>query len=150
MIAIPATTAPATFDPTDVPRVDAAHLARMLDLLVSGGHGLMMLRGADATALAALEAAFWRGFSGDTATGVSTLVRFRAVLEAFASRRLRSLLMRDGYAVLKAAFQAAAETRLNASRGFNPQGLVWSVTAELASARRRAAPVHGYATQIAA
>lgn len=150
MIAVPAMNTTAALDPTDVPRVAAAHLAHMLELLVGSGDGLMLLHGADAADTETVEADFWRGFTGDTATGVAALVRFRALVEVFASRRLQSLLMHEGFVVLKAAFHVAAEIRLNTARGFSPQGLVWAVTAELATARRRPGVERGYADQIAA
>ena len=150
MIATTALTAPAAFDPTDVPRVDADHLARMLDLLVGSSQGLTMLRGTDAAAMTALERDFWRDFIGETATGVATLVRFRALMDAFASRRLKSLLLHEGYAVLQAAFNVAAGIRLSTARGFNPQGLVWAVTAELAASRRQLGVHHDESRRIAA
>lgn len=140
----------AALDTTDIPRADPALLALMLELLVDSGHGLIMLNDTDVAAVQSVELAFWRHFDGDTAEGVATIVRFRALIAVFASRRLASLLMREGFPVLQAAFRVAADLRLNPSRGFSPQGIVWAVTAALNSSRSRPRAQQGATAQFAA
>lgn len=150
MITAPVMSATAAFDPTDVPNADPAHLMRMLAVLIRNGDGLVVLREPDPRAMKAIEAEFWADFSGDTATGVATVIRFRALIEVFAARRLKSLLLREGLVVLQAAFRVAAGLRLNSARGFNPQGLVWAVTAVAASQHGSARPDYAATTQMAA
>lgn len=122
----------AAFDLADVPRTEPRHLERLMAILVRQGHGLMLIRGADDAVLRAVEAEFWAVSEGDTQSAVAAMVRFRAVVDAFAARRLKSLLLNEGLAVLGAVFRVAASMRLNAARGFSPQGLVWGVAADAA------------------
>lgn len=120
------------FDPADVPRAEPEHLAHLMRILIREGQGLLLLRGVDDAVLEALEADFWREFGGGTASGVAAIVRFRALIDAFASRRLRALLLNEGLPVLARVFRVAAGMRLNAARGLSPQGLVSGVAAEAA------------------
>lgn len=147
MAAAAATSLSAGFDPTDVPAADPEHLARLLRILVRQGDGLMMLRGADAASLRAVETAFWAELDADTASGIAAIVRFRAVIDAFAARKLRALLLNEGLPALARVLRVAAALRLNASRGFSPHHLLWGVAADAAripplrSPQRRSARV---------
>lgn len=136
------------FDLADVPAVDPRHLERLMAILIRHGHGLMLLRGADDRVLRTVEAEFWREVRGEPealtradpppvptearSPALAAMIRFRAVVDAFAARRLKALLLDEGLAVLGPVFRVAASMRLNAARGFSPQGLVWGVAAAAA------------------
>jgi hypothetical protein len=114
------------FDPTDVPTVTLAEMWLVMRCAIEAERGLVLVRGATADDIRTIEAAFWRGWRGDTARGAAILLRFWRLAEAFAGRRLKDRLMADGFAGLEPALAAAAGLRLNAGWGFAPQRLVWA------------------------
>jgi hypothetical protein len=129
-----------SFDLTDVPAVDARHLALAMRILIEEGQGLVFLRGLDAAARAALEARFWREFTGTTAEGVATLLRLHSLAAAFGARRLRAMLMVRGYALIEPSLAVAARLRLNAAWGFSPQKILSALRAAPSAARTTAEP----------
>jgi hypothetical protein len=116
------------FDLTDVPAVTLAEMWLPMRIALDGERGLVFLRGGAAAELAAIEARFWHAYRGDAARGTAILIRFRRLAEAFGGRRLRDLLMRNGFRALAPALAAAAQLRLNAGWGFAPQRLLWAMT----------------------
>lgn len=106
-------------DETDVPRVDPADLARAMRFMIDSGRGLVLLRGVSATDMQELESAVWPHLQGSIAKRRAVLVRFQYLVEVFAARRLRDLMMRRGFRLIAPAIQLAAQTRLNTKWGFS-------------------------------
>ncbi len=128
------------FDPTDVPTVTLAEMWLVMRSAIEAERGLVLVRGATADDIRTIEAAFWRGWRGDTARGAAILLRFWRLAEAFAGRRLKDRLMADGFAGLEPALAAAAGLRLNAGWGFPPQRLVWAMARHASPTTAATAP----------
>jgi hypothetical protein len=105
---------------TDVPLVDAKHLALAMEFMVKTGRGLTMLRGITEAELRQVDQALWDELSSNPAERVAVLVRLRCLIRVFAARRLADLLLHTGYRLLAPAVRVAARMRLNADLGFNP------------------------------
>ncbi|MDX2258854.1 MAG: hypothetical protein NW205_08055 [Hyphomicrobiaceae bacterium] len=125
-VAQPATTA-SDFDVADVPGVSAADMAVAIAAMVRSGQSNVLFQPRGKAAREAIEAGFWSSFRGPTAAGVATLLRFWALVDAFAHSRLKSRLMNEGFALLGPAGAVAAGQRLNATWGFAPQRLMWAL-----------------------
>lgn len=128
------TAAATPFDLADVPAADPADLARLMSILIRNGHGLALLEGVERGARDAAETEFCSTDDIGGRTGAVAIVRFRALMQAFATpsfvgERLQRLFLDHGLALLPSLFRVAAAMRLNAERGFNPQRLLWSVAA---------------------
>jgi len=124
-----------TLHMTDVPFVPAAALARAMRCMIDDGKGLVLLRGLAAEDMQALEAAIWDRLEGTLAERRAVLVRFQALADVFASRRLREMMLRHGFPLLAPAMQVAARLRLNAERGFSPFTFHCALQALLAGMR---------------
>ncbi len=123
------------FDTTDLPRIDSDALHLAMRLAIQDGHGLMLMRGAGAGERQRLENLFWQNFEGDTRDGVATLVRLWGMVDVFQSRRLQVMLLEQGFAIVAAAIEVAASSRLNIDRGFNPQHFVMALARRAQPAR---------------
>lgn len=136
---------PATpaFDLTDLPPVEPRHLMIAMQIAIEHGCGLSVLHGLDEATARSLEQAFWQRFSGETAEGVASLLRFRSLSGLFKSRRLEAMLLEQGFALLAPAVHLAAGMRLNVSWGFNPQRFLIALAAM--TAQPTPAPVRGEA-----
>jgi hypothetical protein len=110
-----------TWDPSDVPTVAAEDLAAPMRRLIAEGRGLVLLRGLEAQDAALAEDSLRRRLGKTPSRELAALMRFRALVEVFASRRLRELMMERGHEVIAPALQVAAGLRLNLKWGFNPQ-----------------------------
>ncbi len=117
----------AALDLSDVPVVAPADLERLGRLVVAHGRGLVLYRGANADDRDVIEQAFWDDFTGETRQGVATLLRFWSLVDVFTAKRLRQRLLDEGHAILAKATIAAAQLRLNAQWGFNPQRVLWAL-----------------------
>ena len=98
----------------DVPRVDAAELDMPMRLLVGKGQGLALLKGLTDHEIRELENEIWSGFEGSDEARLAVALRFRALLDVFASRRLKGLLIERGFRLIAAAIQEASRLPLNA------------------------------------
>jgi hypothetical protein len=112
------------FDLTDLPKAAPATLALAMRVLVAEGRALILLHGATPDDRARIEARFWQSFEGTTEDGVVALLRLWSLVDVFKARRLQSLLLDRGYALLADAARIAAESRINLSWGFNPQRML--------------------------
>jgi hypothetical protein len=121
-----------TLDMTDVPAVPAPALARAMRILIDDGKGLVLLRGLPAADMRALEAAVWDELEGALAERRAVLVRFQALVDVFASRRLQSLMLRRGFPLIAPALHLAAQMRLNIGRGFSPTTFTYALHSLLA------------------
>ncbi len=118
-------------DLTDVPTVSEFELARPMKLLVEKERALCLLKGASLEDRRMIEEAFWDAYHGPTVRGVTIMLRFWCLVEAFSAKRFKALLLHRGFQAIGPAVAAASKLRLNASWGFNPQRLLWSIQGEL-------------------
>jgi hypothetical protein len=119
----------AKLDPTDVPQVTASDLNRPMQMLIANGQGLALLKGLSEHELRELEDSLWSDFKSDADTRVAVALRFRALVDVFAARRLKNMLLERGFKVIAAAISAASEQRLNTRFGFNAQRLLRAIDA---------------------
>ena len=116
-----------TWDLSDVPAVEAGELAALMRTLIENGRGLVLLRGLEEQDLNVVQAEVQRRFHSQPQTALAVFVRFRQLVEVFAARRLKNLMLDRGHALMAPAIAIAASLRLNANRGFNPQRFVLSL-----------------------
>jgi hypothetical protein len=120
-----------TWDLTDIPTVDADDLGAAMRNLIENGRGLAILRGLSEADLDTVQSTFKQRFNGDPQRALAAFVRFRQMIEVFASRRLQDMLLRRGHGLIAPALRVAAALRLNGHRGFNPQQFVLSLNSAL-------------------
>jgi hypothetical protein len=112
------------FNLADVPMVKASDLGFIVQLLVDNGQGLALLRGMREDEIRDIEDRLWADFGGSSDARLATALRFRALLQVFASRRLKALFLERGFRTLLAAAQEAASRPLNVRFGFNSQRML--------------------------
>jgi hypothetical protein len=112
------------FNLADVPVVDASDLGFVLQHLVDSGQGLALLRGLQETEIRDIEDRLWTEFQGANDARLATALRFRALLQVFASRRLKALFLERGFRLLLAVAHEAATRPLNVRFGFNSQRML--------------------------
>lgn len=120
-----------TWDPSDVPTVAAEDLAAPMRRLIAEGRGLVLLRGLMPDDRAIVEECLHQRLGCDPSRELAALMRFRALMDVFACRRLSELLLERGHEVIGPALQTAAELRLSLRWGFNPQRFGWALSALL-------------------
>ncbi len=108
----------------DVPPVTAADLAVAMRIAIDHGHGLALYKGLKEEEIRAIEADLWTRFSDKPETRLAVALRFRALLDVFATRRLKQLFMMTGFKLIARALNEAATQRINAGFGFNAQKFV--------------------------
>lgn len=121
-----------TWDLTDIPAVDAADLAAAMRSLIEDGRGLVLLNGASEADLDTARAALQCRHHAEPQRALAAFVRFRHLVEVFGARRLKDLMLDNGYALMAPAIAIAASLRLNGNRGFNPQRFLVSLQEALA------------------
>ncbi|WP_072372404.1 hypothetical protein [Hyphomicrobium sp. NDB2Meth4] len=121
-----------TFDISDVPAADAADLGAAMQTLIENGRALVLLNGASADDLDAACAVLQNRHRTAPRGSLAAVIRFRHLIEVFATRRLQQLLLDTGYAAIAPAISVAACMRLNGHRGFNPQLFLLELSAALA------------------
>ena len=109
---------------SDVPAVSASDLGFVLQILVERGQGLALLRGLHENEIREIEDRVWAEFDGADDLRLAVALRFRALLDVFAARRLKALFLERGFRLLAAAAQEAAALPLNVRFGFNAQKLL--------------------------
>jgi hypothetical protein len=122
-----------TWDLTDIPAVDAADLAAAMRSLIEDGRGLVLLNGATEADLDTARAALQSRHHAKPQRALAAFVRFRHLVEVFGARRLKDLMLGNGYALMAPAIAIAASLRLNGHRGFNPQRFLLSLQEALAA-----------------
>lgn len=110
-----------TWDPSDVPTVAAEDIAAPMRKLIAESRGLVLLRGLSPEDRALVEESLRQRLGKDPSRELAALMRFRALVEVFACRRLKDLMMERGHEVIAPALHTAAQLRLNLKWGFNPQ-----------------------------
>lgn len=116
-----------TWNPTDIPLVDADQLRLPMQILVDNGRGLALITGLTAYDRSRLEEAFWARFEGTASEGHAVLIRLDELIRVFTSHRLKDAFLEGGYSVIWQAISVAASMRLNSDWGFNPQKFLWSL-----------------------
>jgi hypothetical protein len=122
-----------TFNLADIPAADAGDLAAAMRSLIENGRGLVLLNGATDADLDTARAALQSRLHAEPQRALAAFIRFRHLIEVFGARRLKDLLLGHGHALMAPAIAIAATQRLNANRGFNPQGFLMSLNAALAA-----------------
>jgi hypothetical protein len=117
----------ARLDPTDVPQVSAADLYRPMQMLIARGQGLALLKGLSERELRQLEDSLWNEFQGNATVRLAVALRMRALVDVFAARRLKDMLLARGFKVIQAAVAAASRQRLNTRFGFNAHNLLLAI-----------------------
>ncbi|MFA5956250.1 hypothetical protein [Hyphomicrobium sp.] len=113
----------------DVPAVEATEFGLVMQFLVENGQGLALLRGLNEDEIRVIEDRIWTEFQGSNQARLAVALRFRAVLDVFASRRLKALFLERGFRLLAAIAREAAVRPLNVRFGFNPQRLLLALDA---------------------
>lgn len=126
-------------DLTDVALVAPREMAVPMQQMIDTGRGLVLMNGASRAELRQLDEAVWDDLVNDPAARVAVLLRFRCLVEVFASQRLRNMLLQTGYNLIAPALHVAANMRLNAERGFNPLKFEQALRSLLAELEQRAA-----------
>jgi hypothetical protein len=123
------------FDLADVPVVNASDLRFVLGLLINDGQGLALLRGMHENEIREIEDRVWTEFHAPRETRLAVVLRFRALLDVFAGRRLKALFLDRGYRLFAALAQEAAAMPLNIRFGFNAQRLLLAADAQTVISR---------------
>lgn len=120
-------------DPTDVPAVQPAALDVPMRLLIEREQGLALLDGLDEASLRALEHDVWQRLQDCPTRRLAVALRFRALVAVFRARRLKSMLLENGFRTLAPALEVAATMRLNTGYGFSPARFAMELQARLAA-----------------
>lgn len=120
-------------DPTDVPAVAPAALDVPMRLLIAREQGLALLHGLDEASLKALEHDVWPRLRDCPTQRLAVALRFRALVAAFRARRLKDVLLQNGFRTLAPALEVAASMRLNTGYGFSPARFAMALSARLAA-----------------
>ncbi len=121
------------FNLADVPVVEASRLDGVMQMLVEDGQGLALLRGLKEEEIRLIEDGLWADFRGNDEARLAVALRFRALLEVFANRRLKALFLDRGFRLLTAVAREASRRPLNIRFGFNAQQLLLALDASTAA-----------------
>ncbi len=121
----------------DVPIVAASDLYDPMRRLIAQGHGLALMKGLPEQRIRALEDEFWLDFEGSPETRLAVALRFRALLNVFADRRLKGVLLANGFKTIAAAVMEASAQRLNTQYGFKAQAFVMALDRSLCPPHRQ-------------
>lgn len=128
-------------DLSDVPAVNLHDLYAPMRRLIADGRGLALLNGMSETDIRALESHIWRDFADEPEARLAIAMRFRALLDVFATRRLRQEFLNQGFKLIARAVAEASSQRLNTRFGFKAQAFVMAL-APAPAAKTRAADFH--------
>ena len=123
----------ASIDTADVPPVSLHDLYMPMKSLIANGRGLALYHGLDEASIRGLEHEIWAHFKDRPEIRVAVALRFRALVNVFAGRRLQSLFLHQGFKLIVKAIHEASTQRLNTRYGFKPQVFVTALS--LAPAR---------------
>ena len=138
----------ATINPSDVPEISTDALLVPMRAAIAKGQGLALLNGMIEVDIRALEAEIWAHFANDPQTRLAVALRFRALLDVFAARRLKELFLQNGFKLIARAIREASTQRLNTRFGFKAQKFVAALS--VAPGDRRAISTPYQPEQIAA
>ena len=109
---------------TDVAPVRPPDLYLPMRKAIAKGQGLALLTGLCENDIRALEEDVWEAFPHDGVTRLAVALRFRALLDVCACRRLQEQFKRQGFKFIARAVHEASCQRLNTRFGFNTQKFV--------------------------
>lgn len=112
------------FQMTDVAPVRPSDLYLPMRKAIENGQGLALLTGLSEDDIRALEEDVWAAFPNDGVTRLAVALRFRALLDVCAGRRLQEQFKRQGFKFIARAVHEASCQRLNARFGFSMQKFV--------------------------
>jgi hypothetical protein len=95
--------------------------------LIAKGQALALLKGLSESEIRELENDIWSEFDGSAEIRLAVALRFRALVDAFATRRLKDILLARGFKVIAAAIADASRQRLNVRFGFSAQKLLLAI-----------------------
>lgn len=111
-------------DLSDVPTVSLHDLYAPMRRLISEGRGLALLNGLSEAEIRDVESQIWTDFADQPHARLAIALRFRALLDVFASRRLRQEFLEQGFKLIARAVAEASTQRLNMRFGFTAQKFV--------------------------
>lgn len=111
-------------DRCDVPTVNLHDLYAPMRRLIEEGRGLALLNGLSETEIRDVESQIWTTFADRPQARLAIALRFRALLDVFATRRLRQEFMDQGFKLIARAVAEASKQRLNTRFGFTAQKFV--------------------------
>jgi hypothetical protein len=123
-------------DSSDVPPVSVSELYAPMRRLIANGRGLALLNGMTEAEIRDVESAIWSDFADQPHLRIAIALRFRALLDVFARRRLKQAFLEQGFKSIARAVAEASSQRLNVRYGFCAQKFV----GVLSDPYRRAAP----------
>ncbi|MGE0053080.1 MAG: hypothetical protein AB7S74_02620 [Hyphomicrobium sp.] len=115
-------------DTADIPAVALEDILVPLRAAVAKGQGLALLNGMNETAIREIETVVWEHFADAPQLRLAVALRFRALLEVFAARRLKQLFLNNGFKLIARAAHEAAGQRLNVAYGFKAQRFVLALS----------------------
>lgn len=113
-----------SIDLADVPPVTPADLTLPMRIAIAHGHGLALYKGLSENQIRAIETDLWAQLSHAPEIRLAVAVRFRALLDVFATRRLKQLFLKTGFKLIARALAEAATQRINAEVGFSAHKFV--------------------------
>lgn len=113
-----------SIDLADVPPVTPADLTLPMRIAIAHGHGLALYKGLSENQIRAIETDLWAQLSHAPEIRLAVAVRFRALLDVFATRRLKQLFLKTGFKLIARALAEAATQRINADVGFSAHKFV--------------------------
>ena len=113
-----------SIDLADVPPVTPADLTLPMRIAIEHGHGLALYKGLAENQIRAIETDLWAQLSHAPEIRLAVAVRFRALLDVFATRRLKQLFLKTGFKLIARALAEAATQRINADVGFSAHKFV--------------------------
>jgi hypothetical protein len=132
----------AAIDTADVPPVSLHDLYMPMKRLIASERGLALLNGLDESSIRGLEDEIWAHFADRPHVRVAVALRFRALLDVFGGRRLKSLFLQQGFKLIAKAIHEASTQRLNSRFGFKSQAFISALAQS--TARRLPAPAHTF------
>jgi hypothetical protein len=117
-----------SIDSCDVPAVGLHDLYMPMRLLINEGRGLALLNGLSEADIRATECQIWAYFADAPEKRVAVALRFRALLDVFAKRRLKQEFLNQGFKLIARAVAEASTQRLNTHFGFSAQKFVSALT----------------------
>ncbi len=122
---------PCSFDLADVPPVTITELTLPMRIAIAHGHGLALYKGLTEGEIRAIESDLWAQLSDQPDTRLAVALRFRALLDVFATRRLKQLFLMTGFKLIARAMAEAATQRINADFGFSAHKFVLALDRKL-------------------
>lgn len=116
-----------SIDLSDVPAVGLHDLYAPMRRLIADGRGLALLNGLSEADIRNVEHQIWTDFADQPEQRLAIAIRFRALLDVFATRSLRQEFLNQGFKLIARAVAEASTQRLNTRFGFTAQKFVMAL-----------------------